>query len=375
MKCSNCGTELENGKLFCPICGKEVQWVPEYNTLETIIRQKEIQEKEKKKKEEQEQREKRRLEQEIRKKKKRRMIIGCSIGSVCILAAAAGFIFYQGQYNSFDFQMAQAESESSNKDYESALKYLDRALELQPDSTEANVLEAKIYVKMGEENKALPILLAAVENAPDSISAYGELLRLYENQKEYEEIKELMDDCENKEVKDHFSEYISTLPVASLDSGLYNSAETVYFTAVEDGAKVYYTLDGTAPDSSSKLYSSSTGIELAEEGEYKLRYIAYNAKGIPSDMGSEEYKIEFKAPDAPIITPSSGQYEESMTIRVRVPSGCKAYYAFNETPTTDSAEYTGPVSMPVGENIFSAIIVDGNGKISSPASATYVIYQ
>ncbi|MCA5959485.1 Zn-ribbon domain-containing protein [Blautia sp. RD014234] len=50
MKCANCGTEFEDGILFCPVCGKEVQWVPEYNTLETIIQQREIQEKEKKKK-------------------------------------------------------------------------------------------------------------------------------------------------------------------------------------------------------------------------------------------------------------------------------------------------------------------------------------
>ena len=68
-----------------------------------------------------------------------------------------------------------------------------------------------------------------------------------------------------------------------------------------------------------------------------------------------------------------GQYEDSMTIKVYVPSGCTAYYEFNGTPTTDSTEYTGPVSMPVGE-IFSAIIVDENGKIQS-GSATYVIYQ
>ena len=46
MKCANCGTEFEDGILFCPVCGKEVQWVPEYNTLETIIQQREIQEKE-----------------------------------------------------------------------------------------------------------------------------------------------------------------------------------------------------------------------------------------------------------------------------------------------------------------------------------------
>ena len=50
MKCTNCGAEFEDGTLFCPRCNKEVQWVPEYHSLETILRQKELMEQEKRKK-------------------------------------------------------------------------------------------------------------------------------------------------------------------------------------------------------------------------------------------------------------------------------------------------------------------------------------
>ena len=89
----------------------------------------------------------------------------------------------------------------------------------------------------------------------------------------------------------------------------------------------------------------------------------------------EVYKIEFKAPDAPKITPDSGQYEKATKIRIAVPSGCTAYYAFDDTVTTESTKYTGPVEMPEGEHIFSAILVDKNGKTSLTASETYVFYQ
>ncbi|MGN0398903.1 MAG: chitobiase/beta-hexosaminidase C-terminal domain-containing protein [Blautia sp.] len=378
MKCTNCGTEFKDGKLFCPVCGKEVQWVPEYNTVETIIRQKELQEKalkEKKKKEEQAQRERQRQEMARKKKKRKKMILTGFLGAATVLCAVTWFAIYQTQYNSFDVQMAQAESEFSNKDYKNAMKYLERALELQPDNAEANILQAKIYIVDGEETKALSTLLAAIETSPDSVSAYGELLRLYEKQKNYQAIKELLDSCMYQNIKERYSQYICPLPVVSLDGGVYDKKQTVNFTAMEKGTRVYYTLDGTIPDQNSTLYNEDKGISLDEEGDYLLKYIAYNAKGIPSDTGIEHYTIAFKEPDAPRITPDSGQYEYARTIHVFVPSGCTAYYAFDETVTPESTKYTGPVQMQSGEHIFSAILVDENGKVSSPASATYVLYE
>lgn len=167
MKCRNCGAEYEEGTLFCPKCGKEIQWVPEYNTLETLIRQKELQEQEQRKKELEAHKERERLqrkaEQERRKKRKKRMILAGTAAAVAVVVGAGLFFVYQTQINSFDFQMAQAETEFSNKAYSEALKYVERALSLNPDSAEANILEAKIYLKEGNEEAALSILLSVVE--------------------------------------------------------------------------------------------------------------------------------------------------------------------------------------------------------------------
>ena len=195
MKCANCGTELKDGTLFCPACKSEVQWVPEYHTLETILLQKQMREKslkEKKQKKEEELRQKKRQE-EIRKKKRRKyQIFGGSIAALILLVGVASFAIKRKEYNSFDMQMAQAESEVTNKNYESALNYLERALELQPDSTSAKILQAKIYTVNGEEEKALPILSSVIEKEQDNVSAYGELLRLYEKQKDYDFRKDFL---------------------------------------------------------------------------------------------------------------------------------------------------------------------------------------
>ena len=37
MRCPNCNTELEPGSLFCRICGREVQIVPDYDPLDDLV--------------------------------------------------------------------------------------------------------------------------------------------------------------------------------------------------------------------------------------------------------------------------------------------------------------------------------------------------
>lgn len=375
MKCTKCGAKLEEGTLFCPKCGKEVQWVPEYNTLETLIRQKELKEQENKRKELELQKEEERLQRkaEIEKKKKtkRRILL---VGSAVAVVAAAGlgmFFIYQSQHNSFDFQMAQAETEFSNKDYESALKYIERALALNPKSAEANVLEAKIYLKENNVSAALSILLSVVEEHPDSVNAYGELLRLYEKEEEFDKIAELMNNA-SAAMKEKYKAYVSETPMPSNVGGTYSTDVTVEFQNLPEGTEVFYTLNGKTPDKHSKKYEGV--IALEEEETVTLKYIAYNKKGIPSKVGEETYTLKFEAPEKPQISPNSDKYDYAANIIVTAQEGCDIYYAFDEEPTTDSKKYTGPIAMPEGEHTFSAIAVDKRGKVSPVSSAIYVYY-
>lgn len=376
MKCTNCGAEFEDGTLFCPKCGKEVQWVPEYHTLETILRQKELMEQEKKKKEleaqKERERQQRKAEQERRRKRKKNMILG-SCAAVVVVAAGLGLFFvYQTQHNSFDFQMAQAETKFSNKNYEDAMKYVQQALALRPDSVEANILQAKIYLKNEDEAAALDILLEVVKEFPDNTSAYGELLRLYENQEEYEKIRDLMANA-SEEMQDMYQSYVCPLPTVSQGGGEYTEALSLEFNNLLEGTQVYYTLDGSKPDTSSQKYEGP--ISLEEEGKITLKYIAYNEKNIPSEVGEETYQITYEAPEKPLISPSDGQYEYAEQIIVTAQDGCDIYYAFDEEPTLESSKYTGPIAMPTGEHTFSAIAVDERGKISPVSSKMYVYYN
>ena len=375
MKCGNCGADLEEGTLFCPVCGKEVQWVPEYNTLETLIKQRELEEREKKRREmearKEREKEERKAELERKKKKHKQQMIAGIAGGIIILGIAAFAFVYQTQINSFDYQISRAEAAYKEGDYDSALQYAARAQELEPDNPEAEILEARIYVRDNNASAAQSILLSVIEENPENTTAYGELLRLYEQQGEYTAIRDLMNQA-NGNMRETYQNYVCSLPEISQEGGSYSEEVTIEISNIPSGTTVYYTLDDSDPDQDSEKYEEP--VELTEEGTFTFKYIAYNEKSIPSDIGEEEYVISFNAPDRPKIAPVSGRYEYQENIIVTVPEGCTVYYAFDETPTVDSTEYTGPVAMPQGEHTFSAIAVDSRGKKSPVASEVYVYY-
>lgn len=377
MKCTNCGAELPKGELYCPTCGQEVQWVPNYDTLETIMIQQRAEEEKAAKQKTKEQEEKRTREEERRKKlqekKKTKLWVTLCISGIVILLVLI-FLVNHMTYQSFDYQMDQAESAYTNKQYEKAFDYAERALDLEPDNPDATLLLAKLYLGQGEEDTALPILKTIIKNNPDNMEAYNQLIVLYDKQGDHEAIKELLDNCEEEKVLERFEDYLVQAPAVSLEEGEYTEKQTVFLYPEDEKDMIYYTLNGKEPSETSEVYTAD-GIELGE-GEHTLQVMAVNEKGMHSDIITVKYTIVLKAPDTPVISPSSGEYREETKIQVvNIPQGCIAYYAFDETPTTSSRQYTRPVTMPEGEHIFSVIIVDENGKASNVASETYAFYN
>jgi hypothetical protein len=182
-------------------------------------------------------------------------------------------------------------------------------------------------------------------------------------------IKNLMDDCESETVRTSYADYICSSPAFSPAEGTYKTKIQVSLSA-DEGDTVYYTTDGTDPTESSTVYKNPIA---TSEGRNEIRAIAINEKGIKSDVVLHVYNVTLVRPNPPAVTPASGDYTAGTTITVTVPSGCKAYYAFDATPTINSTLYTVPVKMTSGTHIFSVIIQDENGKISIPTSETYVV--
>ncbi len=148
-------------------------------------------------------------------------------------------------------------------------------------------------------------------------------------------------------------------PLFSPAPGTYTSAQKVTLTAA-DGAAIYYTLDGTAPTSSSTPYTAA--IDCATE---TIQAIAV-FNGNTSAVASGAYIV--KVP-APVFSPPAGTYASAQSVTITDDTaGATIVYTINGTTT----QYTGPITVGASETIQASASFPG-GTNSPLASAAYVI--
>mgnify|MGYP002798730559 FL=1 len=186
-------------------------------------------------------------------------------------------------------------------------------------------------------------------------------------------ISVLLQNCEDESVLDAVSDYISSAPEFSPEAGTFEEVQEITLTS-ETGGDIYYTLDGSEPSAENGTKYTEP-VLLQDEGEFEIRAVAVNSKGIPSVVSSGTYTIQFPIVDAPAVTPSTGQYSQPQQITITVPDGYTAYYTMDgTTPTSSSTQYTGPVTMPENaQTIFMAILVNNNnGKATEATTRNYI---
>lgn len=375
MKCANCGAELKLGCVYCSVCGKEAQIVPDYNELDDDYLKALLEEENDTGAVKSAQSSDNRKAPE-KKKKKSKKKTGVIIGVIVSLLLAALLsifgVLYLGQKNSFSYQYEKAIYYSDQSNYTKALSYLERALELEPDQPDALYELARIYEKREDYEEAEVALLKITATDPSNKKAYQLLIDVYEKQKDYDAIVTLYESVEDDSVRELFTEYLLEKPVMTPQGGKYEEATEVSVSAPR-GATIYYTMDGSDPVEHGVPYTDS--IHLEEEGNYTIKAVACDERGIYSEVEKEKYVIEFAAPEMATVTPSAGTYTEAVSVTIHVPEGAKAYYTWDGTnPTTGSEQYSQPLELPEGNNILSILVVSEQG-LSSPVAKYNYIYQ
>lgn len=411
MRCTHCNAIIPEGRMHCPRCGKEVQIVPDYNPLDDVLTQEvrgsvedvtrqihteavrnysqrqeaqqekatrvldqeelaEIQRRREHAARNRSRAEARRRQQKRKKQliKRRRKVLLILMAFLVIFGVAFGYFLYQ---NSYAGKVDKGYDALQRKEYQTAEKYFHHAIGKNAQKAEAYSGLAETYMEQDQGEEAESVFLSAIASYPSNQDLYQAAIDFYEKTKQPGKISEILADCEDEKVLSALSAYVSKAPVFSLEEGTYEEVQEVTLEA--GGGSIYYTTDGSEPTSASMSYTEP--ILLNNEGETVIKAVSYNKKKIPSLVVSRTYEIKFPIADAPIVTPSTGQYSTPMQISITVPEGYTAYYTLDGTePTTESEVYTGPISMPEGSTLFSAVLVSKTGKTTQVTKRNY-IYQ
>ena len=157
----------------------------------------------------------------------------------------------------------------------------------------------------------------------------------------------------------------ATAPTFSEVAGTYNSAKNITLSYTTDGAKIYYTTDGSTPTSESDEYSSA--ISVTETTTIKA--IAIKEGITNSDVASAQYTLQ-------VVTPTfsvpAGSYDEVQSVEISCETEeASIYYTIDgKTPTSSSTAYTGAISISSVTTLKAIAIKDGWSS-STVASATY----
>ncbi|MEE0984708.1 MAG: chitobiase/beta-hexosaminidase C-terminal domain-containing protein, partial [Bacteroidaceae bacterium] len=174
------------------------------------------------------------------------------------------------------------------------------------------------------------------------------------------------------------SEYVAPVektvetPTFSPNGGEVQAGATVTIACATDGAKIYYTTNGTTPTTASTLYSG----DIAVNQGMTLKAIAVKDGYTNSAVAQATFTIKAKEVVAtPAFSISGGEVEEGTQVTIScATSGATVYYTTDgSAPSTSSAKYTGAITISKAMTIKAIAVKDGYYTNSQVASATFTI--
>ncbi len=158
-------------------------------------------------------------------------------------------------------------------------------------------------------------------------------------------------------------------PTFSVAAGTYTADQTVTLADATPGAVIYYTLDGSAPTTSSTVYSSVITVAKSET----VNAIAVAPNYSASTVASAAYVLDLPAA-SPTFTPAAGTYTsaQSVTLADTTPNATIYYTLDGSTPTAASTVYAAAIPLKATTTINA--IATATGYTTSPvATAVYTL--
>ena len=286
MRCPKCGAELPEGFLYCEKCGEEIHVVPDYDpALDIAIGVEGTAEAE---------------EQEIPGKrsfvdrKKARQYVLRALIAVLTLTVIVLIIITRvnvNHENSATYQIALAVKYRSIGEYDKAITCYSKAIELEQDDVGLLTDIAEVYY-LKNDTAWYEVTLKQVLNHPEATDAQKKwaremLIPLMIKKGDFETVYKLLKDSGDDNLIATYQEYVAPKPSFSLMEGTYEDIQSLTITSYAEG-KIYYSMDGTVPGETSKLYTMPIVIDF---GTVTIKACLINSYGVKSDITEATYDI------------------------------------------------------------------------------------
>lgn len=361
MICKYCKAEIPEGKMYCPSCGKPVQVVPDYNMLDDDLLSSMIVKKEETEKQEPDSGKKQSVPGS-RKKKALFLTILCLVCAVII-----GFVLYS---RTSGFLLNRAKHEIAEGNYNQAETTLRSVLKQDSRNKEALYELGYVCYQNKDSKNAIRYLKEAVSEDPDSVRTFRLLLKIYQEEKDYDSIEALYKEAGNDKVRAVFPERLTSGITFSREGGSFSEDQTITLST-ESSLPIYYTTDGTKPTKGTALlYRDPVKVT---DGKTTIRACLIDNDGKAGKIYTETYEVSYDAPSDPVIDPDGGTFSSPADISITADPDCRIYYTWDGSqPTESSTLYTGPIPVMEGNNVLSAIAVNSHDMTSAVVNANFI---
>ncbi len=166
-------------------------------------------------------------------------------------------------------------------------------------------------------------------------------------------------------------------PTLSLTSGTYNGAQVLTIACANQGASIYYTLNGAdLDDATGMLYEGPITLPL---GDHTVKAVGRSLGKYQSATVTATYSIiTMEQVETPYFSLDSGEYPYGTTLSIYCDTpGASIYYAIGGTsidPDT-ATPYTEAITIWTGTNTYRAIAVKDNMWDSEATSVELTVNE
>ncbi|MBQ3796314.1 MAG: chitobiase/beta-hexosaminidase C-terminal domain-containing protein [Butyrivibrio sp.] len=378
MKCPNCGFEIPEGHMYCDNCGKEINFVPDFepeveNEInETLSGVADELNKEARLKEER----RKKMEAFFDSIKKRRHIIVMSLTAIIVLIVIISLLSYFFTGESAHTYLRDAEKAKNSGNVDEAITILTEGNEIYGDNSDIIFRLSDYYLEQGKTQEAVDTLRKITDSSlfPEQTvsTAYESIISIYEQNRDFVDISAILNEGDNEAAQALRDKYVPSAPIISPASGEFEDYVNVSIAqnTSEGFSNIYYTVNDGDPDENSIHYESD--IVIDSPGEYNVKAVCINQYGIASEITECRYIVSEGLPNAPEIMEPSGDYNQNTMIVAVAEEGCTIFYTTNgKDPDINSKQYISPISMPVGTSHFKFVAINADGEMSEIVERDY----